>query len=127
MNDKHLQLEDFSKDNLPYLIEEPDKNFSPERNYSVIRQIIKENDQVQVKMAQKTAENAGNAADILSSFAKYKLDRDGGKQLEQWLGKHWMTRIYGDKLIEKIRTREAIVQMNLKRGNTMLGGNFYLK
>ena len=126
MADKHLTLKDFSDDNYKCYVEKPDKNFSPQRNYSVIKSVLAENDKMQRKLDPRVEKNAGNAADILASFAKYKLDIGGGKQLEEWLGPHWMTKIYSDKLIEKIKMHEAIARINKERGNTLLGGQFYL-
>ena len=127
MTDKaHLELKDFSPDNYHLLVEKPDRNFSPKRNYAVIAGVLAENDKMQRSVHPQVKKNADNVADILSSFAKYKLDLDGGKKIEQWLGKSWMSKIYGEKLIAKIRVMDSIRKMNLAKGNTLLGGNFYL-
>ena len=82
---------------------------------------------MQVKLQKEVQENAGNVADILASFAKYKLDDGKGKQLEEWLGKENIKRLYGDRLVEKIRMMEIIKAKNLANGNTFYGGNFYLR
>src|ERR1035437_8271780 len=95
---KHLSLEDFSPDNYRLRIEVPDSNFSEERNYQVINQVIAENDKMQRELRDEVEENAGNVADILTSFAKYKLDLGGGKQLEQWLGRENLNSLYSDKI-----------------------------
>ena len=113
---KHLTLFDFSPDNQRLVVE--NKNYSPAKNYAVIDQVLAENDKMQTELDDKVKENAGNVADILTSFAKYKLDRGEEKKFEQWMGKSWMTRIYGDKLIEKIRMREAIQAENKRKGNS---------
>ena len=127
MLDGHLLLKDIHSSNYRYYVEKPDKNFSVKRNYAVINAVLAENDKMQRTLDPRVIENAGVAADILSSFAKYKLDSsDGAKSLEQWLGREWMKKIYGDKLIEKIRVMESIQKSNLARGNTMFDGKFYL-
>lgn len=126
MAKKHLSLQDFSPDNYKLYIEKPDKNFSKERNYAVIDQVLKENAEMQIKVDDQVKKAAGNVADILAHFAKYKLDIGGGKQIEQYLGKHWMSKIYGEKLIEKIKMREEIVKHNRAKGNTKFL-NYYLK
>ena len=123
---KHLSLEDFSPDNYRLYVEVPDKNFSRERNYNVINYVIAENDKMQGDLRDEVKKNAGNIAEILTSFAKYKLDRGGGKQLEQWLGKENLNALYSEKLKEKIRMIEIIKAKNRKDGNTLMGGNFYL-
>lgn len=125
MLDGHLELTDINSDNYRYYVEKPDKTFNRQRNYAVINQVLAENDKMQRSIDPKVQENAGNVADILASFAKYKLDIGGGKQIEEWLGKSWMTRIYGDKLIEKIRVMESIAKLNRAKGNTMFNGYFY--
>ncbi len=122
----HLELKDFSPDNYHLLIEKPDKNFSPRRNYAVIAGVLAENDKMQRSVHPKVQKNAENVADILASFAKYKLDVGGEKKIEGWLGKSWMNKIYGEKLLAKIRVMDSIRKMNIAKGNTMLGGNFYL-
>src|SRR5258708_4433466 len=100
---KHLTLAQINPDNLRYYVKKPDSDFSAERNYKVIEEVIAENDRMQTKLNGEVKENAGNVADILAHFAKYKLDQGGGKKLEGYLGKHWQTKIYSEKLIEKIR------------------------
>lgn len=122
---KHLSLEDFSSDNYRLRLEVPDKDFSRERNYKVINQVLAENDKMQRELKDEVKKNAGNVADILTSFAKYKLDLGGGKQLEQWLGKENMKKIYGEKLLAKIRMIEIIKAKNRAQGNTKFE-NFYL-
>lgn len=122
---KHLQLKDFSSDNYRLRVEKPDKDFSPRRNYHVISQVLAENDRMQTQVHEDVVKNAGNVADILANFAKYKLDIGGEKQIEEYLGRGWMTKIYGDKLIEKIRNREALQRLNIKKGNDKFK-NYYL-
>lgn len=106
-------------------MEKDDTNFSAERNYAIIYGTIAEYEKMRYSLNEKVEKNAGNVADILSSFAKYKLDRDGGKQLEEWLGKENLGRIYGEKLLEKIRMFESIKKSNREKGNTKFE-NFYL-
>jgi hypothetical protein len=118
-------LSDINPDNYRLYVEKPEKDFSAERNFAVINQVLEENDKMQKELDKKVKENAGNVADILTSFAKYKLDINGGKQLEQWLGKENMKKIYGDKLLEKIRMLEIIRAENKKKGNTKFE-NYYL-
>ncbi len=122
---KHLTIEDFSPDNLRSYVEKPDSSFSRQRNYHVINQVIAENDKMQRQLSDGVRKAAGDAADILTSFAKYKLDLGGEKKIEGWLGKERMARIYGPKLLEKIRMMEIIRTKNRANGNTKFE-NFYL-
>ena len=129
---KHnFDLASFHPNNRKLLVEKPDRNFSVERNVRVIEAVLAENDKMQRELHEKVKGNAANIADILASFAKYKLDMGGEKQLDQWMGKGWQARVYGEKIVEKIRWAEIMykqkVQENLKNGNTIMGGQFYLK
>jgi hypothetical protein len=123
---KHITINEVNPDNYRLYVEKPNKNFSPQKNYAVISQVIAENDKMQTEISGKVKENAGNVADILSSFAKYKLDIGGSKQIEQWLGKSWMTKIYGERLIDKIRMMDILQRQNRTKGNTKFI-NYYLK
>jgi hypothetical protein len=122
---QNLSLADINPDNYRLYVDKPDKDFSPAKNKSVIDGVLKENDKMQRELNKEVKTNAGNVADILASFAKYKLDLGGGKQLEQWMGKDGMKRIYGEKLLEKMRRFEIIKAQNRKQGNTKYE-NYYL-
>ena len=115
---KHLKLEDFSRENDRYYVEEPDADFSPEHNYSVIQGTINKYRKMRFGIDRKVVQNSSNVADIISSFAKYKLDKGGGKQLEDWLGRETLATIYGDRLMARIKDLEAIERLNIKKGNT---------
>lgn len=114
---KHLTIKDINPVNYRYYVDKPKSNFSPERNYAIINQVLAENDKMQTEVKDEVKKNAGNVADILASFAKYKLDIGGGKQMEEWLGKKALHAIYGDKLVEKMRMIEIIRLKNRQNGN----------
>lgn len=123
---KHFQLKDFHKDNYRYFVEKPDRNFSAARNYAIINGTIEDYEKMRYGVDPKVVKAAGDRADILASFAKYKLDIGGGKQLEEWLGKEQMNRIYGAALLEKIKMFDSIRKLNKARGNDKYK-DFYLK
>lgn len=125
MRHGHYQLTDFSKDNYRLYVEKPDPNFSPERNYAVIKGVITDYEQMRYTINPIVVKSAGDRADILASFAKYKLDIGGGKQIEEWLGKERMAEIYGEKLMSKIRIMETVKRLNRAKGNTKFE-SFYL-
>lgn len=123
---QHLSLNDINPDNYRY-IDTKVKNYSPEKNYAVIAKVLKDNDKMQSALHPDVEKNAGNVADILASFAKYKLDIGGGKQIEEWLGRERMKKIYGDKLLEKIRILKSVEKLSLKEQDKVLGDKFWLK
>ena len=119
------KLEDFNKDNWHLYVEKPDSNFSPQRNKAVVNEIIKEYETDRLGIDPKVQRAAGERADILASWSKYKLDVGGEKQLEQWLGRENLARIYGEKLCEKIKAIDTIRRLNIKNGNTKFS-DYYL-
>lgn len=120
----HLELKDIDPSN--YRLISKDKDYSYQKNYAVVKRFLKEQDRLQDPnyIDAKVRDNAGDIADILASFAKYKLIDGKGKQLEQWLGKERLTRIYGERLVEKLRVMDSVKRLNLARGNTIAGGYF---
>lgn len=119
---KHLTLKDIDPSNYRYYIEEPDSNFSKERNYKVINQVLDENDRMQKRLHDQVVKNTGNITDILASFAKYKLDLGGEKKIDQYLGPGWQAKLYSEKIVEKIRWAEIMYKQiqkdNIQKGNT---------
>ncbi len=62
--------------------------------------------------------------DILSSYARHALG-GGEKKLEEFVGRDWMKKIYGEKILEKLRVADSIRRVNLVNGNTKFK-DFYL-
>jgi hypothetical protein len=114
---KHFQLKDFHPDNYHLYVEKPDPNFSAKKNYAVIQETIKEYDKMYYGIDPKVAAAAADRADILTSYGIYRFGR-GTKKIEGYLGKHWMAKIYGEKLMEKIKIMDTIRKLNRAAGNT---------
>lgn len=127
MIDNHLELKDIDPSN--YRLISKDKNYSYQKNYAVVKRFLKEQDRLQDPsyIDRKVNDNAGDIADVLASFAKYKLDIGGGKHIEEWLGKERLGRIYGERLVEKLKVMDSVRRLNLSRGNNLYGGNFYIR
>ena len=123
---KHAQLQDFDVINLRSYVEKPDANFSAKRNYQILEETMRENDEREARVDAVVKRNAENVADILASYGVYRLGSGGTKKVEDYLGKEWMKKVYGDRLYEKIKYAKQVQNNNLKQGNTLFGGNFYL-
>lgn len=124
-NKKHFGLNDMSSENYRYYVRQPNKTFNPEKNYQLIQDTIKEYEEMRFGTDPELIEKAGEVADILASFAKFKLDKGLGGTIETYLGKEGMRKIYGEKLMEKIRIMESIKKLNRARGNDKFE-NYYL-
>ncbi|MDE1866620.1 MAG: hypothetical protein KGI08_02770 [Thaumarchaeota archaeon] len=111
----HYELKDFSSDNWKLYEVNPDPDFHPEKNYAVIRKIIKEAYKRHNSLDEKVLKASGNVADILASFAKYKLDKDGSKQIEKWLGNYELAKIYGEKLMQQLKIRDSVSKLQMDR------------
>lgn len=118
MKYNHFELKDFHEDNYRLYVEEPDADFSPEKNYAVINGTIDKYRKTRFGIDPKVQEAAGDRADIIASWAKYKLDKGGEQQFEGWLGKRELARIYGEKLTEKLKVMDTVRRLNLAKGNT---------
>lgn len=123
---EHLQLEDFHPNNRRILLERQDPNFSAQRNYAIIQETIDDYEKMQVRADAKLAEKAGIAADMLAGYAQHRLVGSGTKSMEDYLGKDLIKRVYGEKLMSKIKVMDSIRRLNQSKGNNLYGGNFYL-
>jgi hypothetical protein len=126
LNSDHLQLADFNPVNRQRYVEKPDRNFSAQRNYQIIQETINDNEKWQLAADRKLERKVGNTADMLASYGMYRLGRGGTKKVEDYLGKDLMAKIYGEKLMSKLRVMDSIRKLNLQQGNTLNGGYTYM-
>ena len=118
MKNKHFGLDDMSTDNYRYYQRDPSKTFHPEKNYQLMQETIKEYEEMRYGTSPELVEKSGEVADILAGFAKFKLDRGQSGDVEKYLGKENLYRIYGDKLASKMKVMDSIKKLNQKKGNT---------
>lgn len=116
MKSQHISIEDFNKDNWHLFVDKPDPDFSPEHNRAVIQQTIDEYEKLRYGVADKTKRDSQDRADILASFAKYKLDLGGEKKIEGYLGKARMRELYGEKLFQKVKMLESVKRLSKVKG-----------
>jgi len=123
MKQKHFQLTDFSSDNYHLLEENPDPNFSPERNYAVINGTIKKYRELRFGINPKVSKAAGDRADILASYGIYRFNK-GTKSFDDYMGKGWEKKVYSEKLLESLKIVDTIRRLNLAKGNTKFGDHY---
>lgn len=107
-----------SPDNFRYYQREPSPTFHPEKNYQLMRDTIKEYEEMRYGTSPELIEKSGEVADVLAGFAKFKLDQGKGGTIETYLGKETLYKLYGDKLASKIKIVESIRKLNQRKGNT---------
>src|SRR5437762_1477885 len=114
---KHLTINDVQPEDYKYIVEKPDKDFSPERNYAVIADVIRKNEKMHAQLGRIMNKDAQDRIDVLSSYARYRFNV-GTKAFDKYVGKDWMRKITGEKILEKVRIMDSIVRMNRENGNT---------
>lgn len=125
MRHKHFELKDFHRDNWRLYEKNPDKNFSPERNYAIINDTIKEYESMRYGVDPKVQRAAGNVSDIMACYGVYRLGSGGTKKFEDYMGRDWMNKIYGERLMDKIKAMKSYEKLQKSRGNTKYK-DFYL-
>src|SRR4051794_20158169 len=98
---KHLTLKDIQPEDYKYIVEKPDKDFSPERNYAVIREVIAKSERMHAQLGRIMNHDAQNRIDYLVSYARHI--QNGEKTFEKFMGKENMRKVYGERILEKIR------------------------
>lgn len=118
MSNKHFGLNDMNPDNFRYYVKDPKKSFNPKKNYQLIKDTVKEYEEMRYGTSPELIEKSGEVADVLAGFAKFKLENGKSGTIEQYLGKTTLAKIWGDKLMSKVKTFESIKRLNKARGNT---------
>lgn len=113
----HDSIDTVAKEDYKYIVEEPDKDFNPERNYKIIEQVIQEGIKVSETLKAAQRKETEQRADILATYARHALG-GGQKTLKQFVGSTWMNKLYGEKLLDKIRIMDSIERLNKENGNT---------
>lgn len=114
---KHLTLNDVQPVDYKFIVEKPDKDFSPEKNYRVINSVIAKSLKLEAELGKILNLDAENRVDYLSSYICY-VNAGGGQKFEKFMGKENMRKIYGERILEKVRIMDSITRMNRAKGNT---------
>ena|SRR5258708_4031345 len=98
-----------------FINQNPDPDFSPERNKAVIERTMKEAENYHKLLASMKDKDLENRIDIISSYGDYRLNRSRTGKLRDYLGKEQYEALVGEHLMEKLRVAEATNRLN---GNT---------
>lgn len=118
MKQSALSISDIAPEDYKYIVDKPDRDFSPEKNRETIKKVIKDTEKFFNSLDSTLQKDKDNRIDVLSSYAMYTFSKSGHKTLDQYLGKQKMAELYGERIIEKLRILESIQQMNRENGNT---------
>ncbi len=121
-----LTAADLDESDLKYLVDEPEPGFSPQRNAANIKKAIDSGIKVEMDLRRAGLKDMQYRIDVLSSFARNSIGKGHSKSLAEYVGKAEMAKIYGEKILEKVRIMDSVERLNKAQGNTMLGGKFFL-
>ncbi len=112
-----METKDLNPKDYKYVLSKPDPNFSPKRNQMVIDEVIRSGEMYDKALRVAQRKDTEDRIDILSSYARHSLG-SGTKKLEDFVGREWMKKIYGEKIIQKLRIAESVKRLNIQKGNT---------
>lgn len=126
MNKIVTNLGTFEEDDHKYFLRIPEEGFSPEKNQVAIQKAIDSGMKIEMDLRKASKKEIEYRSDVLTSYAMHQANTGSSKRFEKYMGKQHMARIYGEKLMQKIKIMESVQRLNKANGNTMLGGAFYL-
>jgi len=111
-------LEFFRKYHVP-----EDPNFNEKRNREIIEGTIKKNDALRRKHQREFKQKMGERIDMVASYLKSR-GVDGGKPIEKYLGKRWMARLRGERIIKQLQdalvVRDSLGRIKKKPGEVII-------
>jgi hypothetical protein len=90
----------------------PDPDFSPERNKSIVEETIRETDKFLSDLDNLKDKKGKLLMDILSHYGVATIGRGYSKSLKTYLGKQQYEALIGEKVLSKIRTMDTINRIN---------------
>lgn len=98
------------KSDRKFYLDTPDADFSPERNKSVIEDVIKKTDEYRKSQQRDHTEKVRERA---SAVATYLTTKRGGAQsgvsIESYLGKKTLAYLRGEQIINKLRSKKSLI------------------
>lgn len=104
-----------------YFIENPGKDFSPERNKAIVEETIQEATKYLQTLQNIKDDGLGERIDIMSDYAMYKFgDKQGSQNLRQYLGKDLHDKLIGERILEKVRIADSVNRIQGNRKHSIL-------
>lgn len=103
-----------------YFIENPGKDFSPERNKAIVEETIQEATKYFETLQSIKDDDLTNRIDVLSSYGKYRLGGQGFKEFKAWAGKDLHDKLIGERILERVRMADSVNKLQGNRKNSIL-------
>lgn len=103
-----------SPEDYKYVIDKPDRNFSPKRNKAIIDQTIRQAEKFFKKTATVINESTMNKIDVVSTYGTYRFNR-GTKSFRDYVGKKLYSELVGEKILQRVRVMDSVNKLS---GNT---------
>ena len=89
------------KSDWKFMKPDADPDFSVERNKRVVAETIKKNEKEHLLRRKKFLDEAGDKADVITTWVKSL--KGGEKPIDAYIGKQWMIKLAGEKILYKIK------------------------
>lgn len=100
---------DISKSDWKYIKVKPDPNFSPEKNKSVIDEVIRETDALTRKRKREFDEKIGERAEALATYVG-----SDNEDLAKYFGKKYYDHLRGQKSREEMMSKDGLTVVDSK-------------
>lgn len=110
----NMRTQDVEKIDYHYVVDKPDRSFSPQHNQALIDETIRETEKFFKETQGQLDDNIKDRIDILSSYGVYRFNK-GTKSIKEYLGRDQYNAIIGEKILSKIRVMDSV---NKLQGNT---------
>ncbi len=89
-----------------YIVEHPNKDFSPRKNNAIIEETIKEADKYHRTEGLVIEEALGERIEAVAAYSCYRFNR-GTKSIKQYLGDKLYAKMVGERILEKVRVSQT--------------------
>lgn len=99
----NVQISEKDKD---YVLDTPERGFSPARNRDIVEKVIKQNEDMQKVKAKEWKDGAEYRADAAASYLEH-LDKGRYMKLNDYFGRELRDKIWGERFNAKLKLARA--------------------
>lgn len=98
---------DFHDSDSKYFVEKGEQGFSPARNKAIIEETIRKHEENRKRKAKEDVEKLGEVIEAVASYGTYRFNK-GSLKVDQYLEKQVMTKLMGERIIERAKRAQAM-------------------
>lgn len=96
-----------------------DKNFSEARNRQIVAETMRETDEFFQKESSLVHDGMMERAHAMACYGTYLFAKHGSKNVDDYLGRHTLTRFLGEKVMERIKAYKTAARLKKIQEDTM--------